>query len=173
MPIQVHPTQERHPSLPKFLWRYFTGLHLDGIPRTNATWFQKGTAPSHHANWWTCKPRYQRMIWRWGMVLVPTGWLIAYHFSPVYGINLTLIVTIAIMPYLVHHGVYKILRMIPRSHVVFVHDNVIAEDVNPEIDDVSIGEQYEGDDIQAILDISVDDIDRIPTDDKRRNRRSS
>lgn len=55
--------------------------------------------------------------------------------------------------------------------MVFVHDNVISEDVNPDLDDVAIGEQLQGDDIQQILDISVADIDRIPTDAPKRDRR--
>lgn len=169
--MKEHPATERHPNLHVFIWRYFSGHHLDGKPRTNATWFRAGTAPSHRMNWWTAKPRLHRLLWRWAIVGFPVGWILAYSFSPTYGINLTVIITLCALPYVIHHGTYKVLRLIPRSRVVFVHDNVISEDVNPDLDDVAIGEQLQGDDIQQILDISVADIDRIPTDAPKRDRR--
>lgn len=151
----LHPANDSHPRLTTFLWRYFTGHHLDGRARTNATWTKRGTAPSHHANWWNSKPRLHRMMWRWAMVIIPAGWITAYEFSPVYGINLTVIVTLCAMPYLIHHGVYKFISLIPKHRVVYVQDNIPSDVVDSELDDISIGEQIEQDDIQAALDASV------------------
>lgn len=152
-----HPANERHPALSTFLWRYFTGHHLDGHARTNATWFRRGTAPSHHMNWWNTKPRAHRMMWRWALVVIPGTWITCYEFSPTYGINLTVIVTLCMLPYLIHHGVYKVIALIPKQRVVFVSDNVKSEDVDTEIDDISIGDQIEQDDIQEMLDVAVSD----------------
>lgn len=152
-----HPANEGPPRLAVFLWRYFTGHHLDGRARTNATWFKRGTVPSHHANWWNSKPRAHRMLWRWSTVIIPVGWVTAYSFSPVYGINLTVIVTLCALPYLFHHGMYRIISLIPKNRVVFVSDNVRAEEVDTEIDDISIGDQIEQDPIQDMFDVAVKD----------------
>lgn len=161
-----HPANERHPSLSAFLWRYFTGHHLDGRARTNATWFRKGTAPGHHVNWWNSKPRAHRMLWRWSLIVIPTLWVTCYEFSPVYGVNLTVIVTLCSLPYLIHHGAYKVLALIPKQHVVFVSDNIKSEEVDTEVDDISIGDQIEQDDIQEMLDAAVSNA-------TKRKRRSS
>lgn len=161
---QQHPAEIRHPRLSVFLWRFFTGHHLDGKARTNATWFKKGTVPSHHVNWWNAKPRAHRMIWRWASVGIPTGWLIAYHFSPSYGINLTVIVTLCALPYLFHHAIYRAISLIPKNHVVFVSDNVRTEEVDIDLDDISIGDQIETDDVQAAFDTAVENA----TERKRR-----
>lgn len=159
-----HPAETRHPRFSVFLWRFFTGHHLDGKPRTNATWFKRGTAPSHHVNWWNAKPRAHRMVWRWALVGVPTGWVIAYKLSPTYGINLTVIVTLAVLPYLFHHGIYRIISLVPKHRVVFVQDNVMAEEIDPDVDDIAIADQIEQDDIQNLLDAAVTDA----TERKRR-----
>lgn len=154
----THPANDNNPRLHVFLWRYFTGAHLDGRPRTNASWTRKGTVPSHHVNWWNSKPRLHRMVWRWLMVVIPVGWIIAYKLSPTYGINLTVFITLCCLPYILHHGIYKLVRMLPRHTVVFVHDNVHVEDVDTDLDDIAIPEQiHKVDDIQAILDNAVDD----------------
>lgn len=159
MPLPIHPANKGHPRLSVFLWRYFTGHHLDGIPRTNATWFNRGTAPSHHVNWWNAKPRAHRMIWRWGLVLIPVGWVIAYVNSPVYGVNLTVIVTLCALPYLFHHGIYRVISLIPRHRVVFVTDNVRSEEIT-DLDDISISEQIEQDSVQEILDAEISNATR-------------
>lgn len=153
--MSLHPATERHPRLSVFLWRYFTGHHLDGKPRTNATWFRKGTVPSHHVNWWNAKPRAHRMVWRWALVIIPVGWIIAYSVSPVYGVNLTVMVTLCVLPYVLHHGIYRIISLIPRQRVVFVSDNVRAEDIDTDLDDISIGDQITQDPIQVQLDEAV------------------
>lgn len=160
-----HPATVSHPRLSVFLWRYFTGHHLDGRPRTNATWFKRGTVPSHHVNWWNAKPRAHRMLWRWALVIVPVGWVTAYEMSPVYGINLTVMVTLCVLPYVLHHGIYRAISLIPKNHVVFVSDNVHAEDVDTEMDDISIADQIEQDPVQEMLDMAVAD---ATTERKRR-----
>lgn len=154
--MPVHPAHERHPRLSVFLWRFFTGNHLDGKARTNATWFKRGTAPSHHVNWWNAKPRAHRMTWRLGIVFIPAGWITAYSFAPTYGINLMVILTLCALPYLFHHGIYKMISLIPRHKVVFVTDNVRSEEIDSDVDDISIGEQIEQDPIQAALDESIE-----------------
>lgn len=150
-----HPANQDSPRLRIFLWRFFTGNHLDGRPRTNATWFRRGTAPSHHVNWWNAKPRFHRAIWRWALVLIPTLWLIAYHYSPVYGINLTLIITLCALPYVFHHGIYRLISLIPRHRVVFVQDNVRPEEIDTDLDDIAIADQIDQDPVQAALDEAV------------------
>lgn len=167
-----HPATPRNPSLPLFLLRYFTGHHLDGRHRTNATWFKRGTAPSHHLTWWTAKPRFHRMIWRINSVIVPTGWIIAYKFSPTYGINLTVLITLCLLPYLFHHGIMAVIRVIPRHTVVYVNDNIRSEDVDTDLVNVAIPEQIvEPDDIQDMLDHSVQKT--VAENATRRTRRSS
>jgi hypothetical protein len=52
------------------LWRFFTGAHLDGKERTNATWFQHGTMPKHRARYfWNRIPRAHRAGYRMIMFL--------------------------------------------------------------------------------------------------------
>lgn len=164
-----HSANNKHPSLSTYLWRFFTGQHLDGRKRTNATWFKRGTIPSHHVNWWTSKPIFHRMLWRWACVFVPAAWIVAYSFSPVYGINLTVIITLCALPYLFHHGTMRVINLLPRRTVVYVTDNIRTEDVQIE-DDVTIPElehPQSDDDLQDLLDRSIDD---IPADDRRRRR---
>lgn len=167
--MPLHPANENRPGLPTFLWRYFTGHHLDGRPRTNATWTKRGTAPGHHVNWWNAKPRLHRMAWRWALVGIPAGWIIAYLNSPSYQINLTVIVTLCALPYLFHNVTHKAVSLLPKHRVVFVSDNVPSEDVDTVLDDISIGEQMEIDPVQEALDESLEGTQNAA----KRTRRSS
>lgn len=54
----------RLPAKRVLIWRFVTGAHLDGRPRTNATWFKEGRTPKHYCNWWNRKPRFYRAMWR-------------------------------------------------------------------------------------------------------------
>lgn len=157
--MKPHPASPARASLIVFLWRYFTGHHLDGKHRTNATWTRRATAPSHHMNWWTSKPRLHRMAWRWALVFIPTGWILAYSFSPVYGINLTLLITIAMVPYIFHKGITWAVSLIPRHTVVYVTDDIKRGYVGDDLDDEIIPEQLapEDDIIQGALDMAVSD----------------
>jgi len=120
-----HPANEAgRTSLTQFTWRYLTGQHLDGVKRTDATWFSRGTSPAHHVNWWSEKPRFNRMMWRWFIILLPTGWFIALYYSPVVKGNLTILITLAFLPYLVHHVTMAFICRIPIPHVVSVHERV-------------------------------------------------
>lgn len=158
--MRPHPAVTKRPNLHTYLWRYFTGHHLDGKVRTNATWFKPGTMPSHHLNWWTAKPRFHRALWRWGVFVFPVGWIIAYEFSPSYEINLTIIITLCALPYAFHHGVYGMINLLPRRTVVIVNDNIPRESVDENLDDIVMPEQIGQDDIQEILDVSVENIVR-------------
>lgn len=165
----LHPANNTHARLAIHLWRFFSGNHLDGRARTNATWLKRGTAPSHHVNWWNAKPRFHRMIWRWGMIGIPMLWIIAYSISPSFDINLIVILSLCVIPYLFHHGVLWALHLIPRHRVIFVQDNVPSEMVDTDLDDIGIPEQLPQDNIQELLDAAIEgDVDAPP-----RKRRSS
>lgn len=61
-----------------FLWRFFTGNHMDGHPRCNSTWSKPGNAPAHRAHYyWNRISRRHRMAWRngvfWPIVLILWG----------------------------------------------------------------------------------------------------
>jgi hypothetical protein len=159
-------------TLPIFLWRYLSGHHLDGSPRTNATWFRKGTTPSHHVNWWSAKPRFHRMLWRWATIIIPVGWFFLYRITPTYYINVTVVVTIAWLPYIIHHGMSWLVSKLPRHTVVYVHDNVLTEDVDNDLDNIAIPEQFYVDDVQGELDRAVVNIED-DTKTYRRQRRST
>jgi hypothetical protein len=103
------------------------------------------------------------MLWRWGMVLVPVGWIIAYQLSPRIDINVTVIVTLCALPYIIHHGLLTLVNHLPSHTVVYVNDNVRAEDINEELDNISIPELMGGD-IQQMLDDNAATGDDIPTD---------
>lgn len=149
IPIQPSPPVENSkPSMAVFLWRYTTGNHLDGKARTNATWFTRGTAPSHHVNWWSSKPRSHRMIWRWAIIAIPAGLIAAYKFAPAIHINLTLLVGLMFFPYLFHHGVMRFIRLIPRTHVVYVNDNISSDDID-----------YDNDTVTGYRPIDIPDLD--------------
>lgn len=92
------------------LWRYGTGAHFDGIPKTNATWFKRGTLPKHHVNWWSAKPRFYRAVWRWAMIAIPVGWIFVYTHYRFY----TLAFSLGASLYIIHHGWRAITRRIPK-----------------------------------------------------------
>ena len=167
-----HPANiSGRPTLGQFIRRYLSGHHLDGKKRTNATWFKRGTAPIHHVNWWSAKPRFYRMLWRWTTIIGPIGWFILYRISPSYYLNITVIVTIAWLPYIIHHGLSWAVSQIPRHTVVYVHDKISPDDIDSELDNIAIPEQFEIDDVQA----SLDDAIGVMNDNEaaRKNRRRS
>lgn len=165
-----HPANQKPPRLHIYTWRFFTGLHLDGKARTNATWFKPGTAPPHHLNWWSKKPRFHKMMWRWAIVGLPIAWITCYAFAPTYGINLMVIITLAFIPYAFHHGVMKVMRLIPQKTVVYVHDNIRVEDVDDELDNITIPEMLERqENIDNILDVAIEE-DDVPTSPRKRRR---
>jgi len=149
-----HPTTKKRSSFTTFWWRYFTGQHLDGKKRTNATWLTRGTVPPHHVNWWTAKPQLHRVAWRIALIIVPVGWVVAFILSPEVEVNLTLIGTVCVAPYAIHHGLLTLVNHLPSHTVVFVNDNVRAEDIDAELDDIAIPELMTGtnDDVQKLLD---------------------
>jgi hypothetical protein len=149
------------PPLHRFAWRYFTGHHLDGKARTDAGWFRRGTKPEHHVNWWTGKPRVHRMLWRWALVGIPSAWLLAVHYAPVWRVNLAVVVSVAVLPYLAHHGAMRFISLLPRARVVSVVNHVIPEDDVSELDDVTLTESS-----MVLEDISeLDDYDASNLDD--------
>lgn len=55
---------------PRVLYRYVTGMELDGVRRTNASWRRHGRDLAHgvhHAWRWHYLPRNQRAMWRLGL----------------------------------------------------------------------------------------------------------
>jgi hypothetical protein len=152
-----HPANEAgRTTLVAFTWRYLTGHHLDGVNRTNATWLKRGTAPVHHVNWWTEKPRFHRMMWRWLIIALPAGWLAAVHYSPAVEANLTILVTLAFLPYLIHHVTMAFIRRMPVAHMIRVHERVevpVDSDpvtVNTILDDLSIDDTEELDNVSSL-----------------------
>jgi uncharacterized membrane protein len=134
MPVP-HPSKPVKISLQSFLWRYFTGHHLDGKARTDATWFKPGKTPTHHVNWWNSKPRAHRALWRWGTVTGPVAWITVYLFTPSIRINITLLISLTVLPYLFHNVTVKFTSMLPKRHVVIVHDHVTPDDIS-ELDEM-------------------------------------
>jgi len=66
---------ERHGPGP-LLWRFCTGMPLDGHPRTNATWLHRSSDVLHHtghAIWWHHLPRLSRAGIRCGTGLACLG----------------------------------------------------------------------------------------------------
>lgn len=72
----------RTPRASVLMWRFFTGAHLDGRRRTNATWLKPGTAPRYLCNWWNRKPRLFRVFWRLGTIGTAALITAAYLISP-------------------------------------------------------------------------------------------
>jgi hypothetical protein len=69
----------RHHGLPVLLWRWYSGHSLDGISRTNATWFQAADTVTHSSGRvhpWHYLPRFKRAIIRTVSTFAPAG--IAY-----------------------------------------------------------------------------------------------
>lgn len=57
----------------RFIWRFATGNHLDGEPRTNAGWLERGDATltkNGKASSWCYLPRLARAVIRWAVTLV-------------------------------------------------------------------------------------------------------
>src|SRR5271170_6800517 len=113
---QTMTSNPQNPDLATVLWRYFTGAHFDGKPRTNATWRKHGTIPKGHITWWTGKPRFHRMGIRWAILIIPAAWILAYTEFQL----ATLIVSLAFMPYALHHGSLSIHRRTTMVHKVHV-----------------------------------------------------
>jgi hypothetical protein len=62
------------------IWRWLTGDHLDGVPRTNAGWLEPGTkvlTQTGRASRWAHMPRAHRAAWRdcptFGVMLIAAG----------------------------------------------------------------------------------------------------
>lgn len=79
------PTQTTRPSRSVLLYRIVTGHHLDGIHRTDATWFRRGTVVVHHsgrASRWAHLSRAERTGWRLGTAAVFIGVIYGYLIHP-------------------------------------------------------------------------------------------
>jgi hypothetical protein len=73
--IAGHNTPTRHnrpgnafTNTVRLVWRYVSGNHLDGTPRTNATAFKRGTRPldpQGRITRWSCLSRAERAAYRW------------------------------------------------------------------------------------------------------------
>jgi hypothetical protein len=171
MPVPHPVTETSRIGFITFLWRYFSGQPLIGKSRTNAAWRNRGTSPSHHLNWWTEKPFLHRMIWRWIMVGFPVGWVFALVSSPDIKVNLTVFITLSVMPYVFHHGSIRFIRLLPDRHVVIVRDTVSPDDIH----DSDSVRREESDPIQEMfdLDITNDMESHIDVPSKPRKRRGA
>ena len=81
-------------------WRWFSGEHLDGKPRTDAGWLRAGqralTKTGHATRWWHL-PRWKRAAWRTGGTLAAVGLLAAWLAAPALTSGFVIfVVTIAI-----------------------------------------------------------------------------
>jgi hypothetical protein len=155
-----------------FLWRFFTGDHIDGIQRTDASWFGRGTKPDHHVNWWSSKPRFTRLMIRCGCVFGIIGWFVTFDYSPVFRVNLVLVLTILFAPYLFHHGVLFVVKRLPIRTVVIVREIIHVEHVDSELDNIVT----DPDTVKQLLDLDITNeiengINNVPP--KPRTRRSS
>jgi hypothetical protein len=161
---EVSGANHKPPGLGVFLWRFFSGNHLDGKRRTDASWLRKGAVPPHHVTWWTSKPRALRAAWRWTLITIPSVWGIAYAYAPSWRINIVLLFTIATVPYLFHHGTMAITTRLPRPRVVSVMQHTIPADlVDSELDDVLLAEM--DDDIGEIAEHGLDALSTRDLDD--------
>lgn len=168
-----HPAVKPKANLLIFGWRFFTGHHLDGRARTNATWFRPGTAPSHHVNWWSAKPRFHRMLWRWSLLVIPTALIVAYHFAPSVQMNLVLVIGGILIPYLVEKISTHFIRLLPSRHVVIIRENIHIDSLDPELDKIDIEDHT----MRQMMDLdNTNELERaIPPDvpPKPRTRRST
>ena len=128
-------------------WRFATGNHLDGRPRTNASWRRKGTMPKHRLNWWNAKPRLNRMGWRWGSVGLFLVIVAGFILEP----WVTLFLCTAMCPYVAHRSLTLIRAQIGWTHKVAVSerpldprteagviDNIGAIEYDPDTIEVSV-----------------------------------
>ena len=161
--VSPHPAKPSNPGLGMFLWRFFSGQHLDGIARTNATFFSYGTSPTHHLNWWSKKPIFHRMLIRWFLILAPVGVLVGYHYAPSYRMNLVVIILLAGFPYLFHQVTMQLVSLVPKVHVVIAHERLVMDEVSAELDEVT--------DIGDIIELHIPDEKNVSSR-KRTNRRS-
>lgn len=134
--VSPHPANSKGTGFGVFLWRFVTGQHLDGIVRTNATWFGYGTNPSHHLNWWSEKPLFHRAFIRLFLVAVPVGLIVAYHFAPSFRLNLVVIILLMWVPFLFHRVTMWLVSLVPKVHVVIAHERVIMDEVDAELDEI-------------------------------------
>lgn len=100
-----------------FLYRFATGQFLAGP--------KPPIAPTH----WERKTRVQRAIWRWGTLAVLAGWGVFYEYNHL----VCIIVTLAVVPYLIHHGTMNVLKKMERpQNIVLSHH--VADTPTPTLD---------------------------------------
>lgn len=62
------------------LWRWCTGMHLDGEHRTDASWLHPATRSTHdHATPWHHRPRLHRAGHRTGGTVAVVGWVVLWY----------------------------------------------------------------------------------------------
>lgn len=135
--IEVQPPRQSGTEfIFKLAWRYFTGAHLDGKRRTDATWTKPGSRPNYHISWWNCLPRRTRMAWRHGMF-----WpAILVLFGLYENWRITLWFVTALIPFGIEQVYYHVKRVRIVSVVGQDNTNVIEFELPPEIQQVIIDE---------------------------------
>lgn len=95
----------------KLAWRYASGAHLDGRPRTDAGWLRRGTRvlhPTGHASRWAHMPRLHRAGWRLAPPLTALAMLAGLVIDPVIAIPVILTALAAVLGL----GVWRLVRAI-------------------------------------------------------------
>ena len=93
------------------------------------------------------------MAWRWVIVGVPSGWLTAYKLAPVIRVNITILVTLVILPYAFHHGTMWFIRRLPQRHVVIFRETPdLSEITNDDIVSETVDDPF-----KAMLDLDMTD----------------
>lgn len=98
----------------KFAWRFATGNFIDGKRRTNP----------NQLTWWSRKPRYQRALWRWTIVLTLVSIHPAYRYSPEVHARLVVFAAGEVAPLVIWQGAVFIVNRIQPVKLVVVSDSV-------------------------------------------------
>jgi hypothetical protein len=80
----------------RILYRFATGLHLDGYKRE----------PHERTSWWARKPRHHRIAWRWSVLIVVS--------AVIYGILEYRMETLFVMGMIAPYGLEKIWKAVVR-----------------------------------------------------------
>lgn len=166
-----------HPDIPAhgdihfchLMWRFFTGAHLDGVKYTDAGWFKKGSANHRLATWWTVKPRFHRLLWRWATVAIPVAIYVSYKHAPLVYVNLAAYIWTALAPFILWRAGVFISARIPRTREIII---TRPADTPETVMDSSQWGTLEDSDISELEDMSIP-VDGIDPVRRRPNRRQS
>lgn len=123
-----------------YVWRFFTGAHMDGYRRTNATFVYKGDRVLGgivKAGKWAYRPGYQRMLIRWAWLLGFFMLTIGQFVWPTFTHTVVILAVIALVAKLGRRA-YKAIAtfQLRRKWIVPLHKPLsgiigVKQDVNP------------------------------------------